>query len=511
MAIAREKPSRPGTMASNPRWRHALPLMSVLLPVAALAGEWEKGASVNIGTYYTTNVCLVNPAIADEEDKVVGTFTPRVNVSGRGARSRLNLRAAAEYNSLADSSLECPVGSQAFNINNRKAWVPSGSFDANLEAIENWANLYATASATQSALNPFLSGGDENANALGNTNLIYQWAVGVNIDRRLSRAWQLQADVQHNRQYNSENQAIGNSEENRATYDIGTRPFVSRFFYGSRGSYSEIDFEPTDIREAFTNRLSRAELYLGVALTDALLVEGAYGVEDNVFTSLNNDVDGTYWDVGFQWQPLARVSVSAGYGERFFGDTPRFNVSYRHKRSTLQAGYLRDIQYPRDIRAATPEQPEPNAPEPPVTEVPGSPLGSDGLPTFLGNSPVQNDSFFVSYSLVGRRSQFVLSGSVSEQTQLASGQVADFQSVRAQSHASPGFAAHGVRGRELEPQRAYSRASRVRTCWLEGSRATAWMRGFRGRWGVTRTCRCAIAITTRNPRTSRSIISRISA
>jgi hypothetical protein len=52
-----------------------------------LAGEWEKGASVNLGTYYTTNVCLVNPAIADEEGKVVGTFTPRVNVSGRGARS----------------------------------------------------------------------------------------------------------------------------------------------------------------------------------------------------------------------------------------------------------------------------------------------------------------------------------------------------------------------------------------------------------------------------------------
>jgi hypothetical protein len=301
-----------GKMASNPRWRRVLPLLGVLLPVAALSGEWEKGASVNVGTYYTTNVCLVNPAIADEEGKVVGTFTPRVNVSGRGARSSLNLRAAAEYNSLADSSVECPEGSQAFNIENRKAWVPSGSFNSNLEVIDNWANLYATAFATQSALNPFLSGGDENANALGNTNLIYQWAVGANVDRRLSRAWQLQADVQHNRQYNSENQAIGNSEENRATYDIGTRPFVSRFFYGSRGSYSEIDFEATGASEAFTNRLSRAELYLGVALTNALLVEGAYGVENNVFTSLNDDVDGAYWD--------RRIPVAAaGAGVRLRG------------------------------------------------------------------------------------------------------------------------------------------------------------------------------------------------
>jgi hypothetical protein len=91
--------------------------------------------------------------------------------------------------------VECPQAGQAFGNSTSKAWVPSIRLGANLEVIENWANVYATAFASQNALNPFLGGGNENANALGNTNLIYQWAVGARIDRNLSRAWQLQADV----------------------------------------------------------------------------------------------------------------------------------------------------------------------------------------------------------------------------------------------------------------------------------------------------------------------------
>jgi hypothetical protein len=90
-----------------------------------------------------------------------------------------------------------------------------------------------------------------------------------------------------------------------------------------------------------------------VALTLTLLVEGAYGVEDNVFTSLNDDVDGTYWDAGFQWQPLARVSVCGLRGAVF----RRYAALQRElPQQALDAagGVQRDIQYPRDIRAATP-------------------------------------------------------------------------------------------------------------------------------------------------------------
>jgi hypothetical protein len=99
--------------------------------------------------------------------------------------------------------VECPQGGQAFGINNLEAWVPSINGSGQLEVMENWANVYATAFASQNAVNPFLPGGNENGNALGNTNIIYQWAAGRGSTEISPRGWQLLADVGYNRQYNS--------------------------------------------------------------------------------------------------------------------------------------------------------------------------------------------------------------------------------------------------------------------------------------------------------------------
>jgi uncharacterized protein (PEP-CTERM system associated) len=436
MAIAKRRQQRrernQAKMAPsrNTPLRVGVAIGSAVLCHGAIAGDWERSASVDISSYYTTNVCLVSADIAEEEGKAVGTFRPQVAISGNGARSALSLNAAVEYNSLAESSVECPQGGQAFGIGNLEPWVPSINGSGQLEVVENWVDVYATAFASQNAVNPFLGGGNENGNALGNTNITYQWGGGARIDRNLPRGWQLLADVGYNRQYNSVDQFIGNSQEQRAELDFGRRPFASRLSYGVRGNYSEVEFDETGTQPAFTNRLSRAEIYAGLGVTPTLTLDLTAGVEDNVFISLDDDIDGTYWDAGFSWQPLERISVSAGYGERFFGSTPRFNVSYRKKRSTLQAGYSRDIQFPRNIRADALAAEAPGPEVPPVASVPGDALEGIAPPTFAGNSPILNDNFFAVYRLSGRRSEFELSGSVSQQEQLATGAVADFQSIR---------------------------------------------------------------------------------
>jgi hypothetical protein len=131
--------------------------------------------------------------------------------------------------------------------------------------IENWANLYATAFATQSALNPFLSGGgNENANALGNTNLIYQWGGGCE-DRpppllEDGSCWRTWATTASTTRWTS---SIGNSEEKRAELRLRQAALrKSRLSYGvARQRTARVDFDETPAHsEAFTNRLSRAEI-----------------------------------------------------------------------------------------------------------------------------------------------------------------------------------------------------------------------------------------------------------
>ena len=92
------------------RWQLILPAAlccGLLQPAYARAAEWETGAGIAVGGYYSDNICL---AQQDEEDKWVGTARPDVSVRGRGARGNVNLQATAEYNSLGDSSLERLLG-----------------------------------------------------------------------------------------------------------------------------------------------------------------------------------------------------------------------------------------------------------------------------------------------------------------------------------------------------------------------------------------------------------------
>lgn len=402
--------------------------LAATLPMAAGAAEWTRSAGIGVGSYYSSNICR---APSDEQGEVVGTLTPSVNLSGQGARADFALRAAAEYNTLADSGLDCPQGGFGVNnFNNREPWVPRVNFQGQIEAVEDFLFLESNAFAAQNAINPFVAGGDDNINGTGNQNITYRWSVGARIQRTYSEQWAVLARYNYNEQYNSFNQALGDSQEDAAEFDIGMLPEASRFSAGLRGRYSEVTFEETALQPEFTNRLSSVELRAALNLSRSWQLNGYVGEEDNVFLSASDEIDGSYWDVGVRWAPNDRVSVDAGWGERFFGDTPRFAASYRHKRSTLQAAYVRDIQFPRNIRGQSGAF-DPDDPLDPGIGQPGEPLPGAGGDTFIGQGPVLNESFTLSYSFQARRTGFTVRASDSQQERLLDGGAGDFRRISA--------------------------------------------------------------------------------
>lgn len=401
--------------------------LALLVPGSGNSAEWERSGSVSAGTFYTDNVCL---AAQNEQDKVGGTITPNVRLRGTGSRGFLALNAAAEYNSIADSGVDCSDTGGSDRFTNREPWVPRVNMTSQFEAVENTVFLEANAFASQNAVNPFRVGGDGNINAAGNTNITYRWGAGARLDRRFSEHWRALVRYNYNEQYNTANQSLGDSQEDRVTADIGMIPGLSRFSTGVRGQYSEVKFEETAFQPEFTNRLSRAEIWGGLSVTNSILLNASVGREDNVFLSELDDIDGEFWDAGLTWNPNARVQISAGYGERFFGETPRFNASYRHKRSTLQANYQRDIQFPRNIRAGNGGG-DPDDPFDPGVGFPGDPLPGDGNPTFIGQSPVLTETFSLSYRFSARRTNFGVNANDSSQTRVEDGRVGEFLSVSA--------------------------------------------------------------------------------
>jgi opacity protein-like surface antigen len=424
-ALGRSLPAAlPGWLVLSP----ALLLQALALP--AQSAEWTRDLGLALGSYYSDNICR---APFDEEGKVVGTVTPRVNLRGEGDRANLVLDAAVEYNTLGESSLECPQGiggGFGNQIENRETWVPRVNFAGEVEAIENLFFLEADAYAAQNPFNPFAAGGDDNINATGNSNITSRWGVGGRIDRRLNEQWSALLRYNYNEQYNSINQFLGDSQEDRVELNVGMIPGSARFTVALAGQYSEIDFDETLQRPALTNRLSRLELKTGLQLTRSWQVNASGGQEDNVFVSASDDIDGSFWDVGLRWAPNTRIDVNVGYGERFFGEAPRFDIAYRHKRTEFVASYLRDIQFGRNIRGSSgtlvPDDlfgPDPG--------LPGAPLPGAGDPTFIGQGPVLNERFSLRYRFTARRTTFAIQALDSQQTRQADGGTGSFRNVTA--------------------------------------------------------------------------------
>ena len=393
-------------------WQTVLPAAlccGPLLLAPAQAAEWETGAGIAVGGYYSDNICL---AQQDEEDKWVGTARPDVSVRGRGARGNVNLRAAAEYNSLGDSDLECTTG-QGASLTNRESVVPSVRFNSDYELVQDWLQVDLAASARQTNINPFAPGGTTSGR--DNTDIVYDYTAGALLQRRLAQTADLRLRYAYNEQFNSVG-VNGDSTEDRAELDLGTPAGSGRLSVGVGGRYSKVNYEASDLRPAFDNKLSSAALRTALLLSSAWQLNALVGEEWNEFTSARDDIEGDYWDVGVRWTPNTRVEVSVGTGERFFGSTPRADIRYRHKRSEITASYARTLTFPRNLRVGDSGFLEPGDPfDPDFGALPGDPLGEEGLPTFIGDSPVLNERLDLRYRFSARRTTITLSGSDSRQ------------------------------------------------------------------------------------------------
>lgn len=396
-------------MAGN-AFRNGIVLGVVALSAAAQAAEWESSGSVSVGAYYTDNVCMDN---SGEQDRVVGTLRPSVDIRGHGARANFILSAAADYNSAADNGPDCRNSLGGFG--NREAVVPSVRGLADLELIEDWLILEGTLLASRNAVDPFVAGGDDNRNRRDNDNISWRYSAGARTERRLGQTGIARLRYNYNEQFNSAN-AIGDSQENRWDGDIGTDPEVARFSAGITGYYSEIRYDRDRLGSAFENEFSSASIRAAFNVNSSWQVNGRVGREWNEYVTLRSDNDGDFWDVGIRWTPNNRVSVDVGTGRRFFGTSPRLNVTYEHKRSLLSLGYTRTLSIPRDLRTS---EFDPNDPfDPGFDFLPGDPLPSDSDPTFIGNTPVLNERWQARYRLQGRRTTMTVAATYSQQERL---------------------------------------------------------------------------------------------
>lgn len=377
------------------RWegssRYLFAVFIILAADVVSAAEWKASTGLRVGEVFTDNIRLTD---SDKDSEFVTTVTPNINLEGKGSRANIKLIGAVEFNNL---------GGDAENYN------PELQADGDIELIEDLFFVEGNTSARQTAIDPFSASGDTSINERNNTTTTYQYSVSPYFTTRLKKFAVVQVRYRYDEQINREGEVDDSSRES-ASFNFNSGNDFTTITWGLLGSWSKTDFDDRSgeiaTTESSDNEFKSATLRLGYKINRKWQLTTSYGKEWNDFISSSSDVDDDFWSLGFVWTPTPRTNLEVDYGERFFGDTPALKFTHKHKRSTIEINYLRELTDSRSIRQQ----------QSVLSDINSALLQNSFNLTTPFNSTLENEQFDLSYRIKGKRTSADISIKQSRQT-----------------------------------------------------------------------------------------------
>lgn len=203
----------------------------------------------------------------------------------------------------------------------------------------------------QTVINPFAAAGNQ-LNATGNVTTTYDYSVTPYVVHRFKQFAEFRMEYSYDEQ-SYKGGALADSTSDSAEVSLSSGPDFTRLSWRLLGEYDETTFEddPSQPTRDADNERTSASLRLGYQLSRKWQVNGTVGEEWNTYETFDTiDIDDSFWDVGLRWTPTERTIVEAGYGERYFGSTPRFSIEHRTRRTTFSVDYVRSLTDTRSER-----------------------------------------------------------------------------------------------------------------------------------------------------------------
>jgi hypothetical protein len=399
----------------------------LLIPLGMVMGdsafpvEWtgSPGIVPSISAIYTDNVCQSS---GDKRGKLLGGFalstSPSGSIQGRGSRSNFSLGGSVQFNTLSSQIDDDECGGGDLGNGNRESFTPNLNARGSARLIDNWLNIDVNGRAAQNQINPLFGGGANTLNGNGNTNTYYRYSISPVISRRL-KGGIAESTVRYTYDeiVNSQN-AVSDSTSNALVASLanGQSSQISWNLGGNyrRVAYSDyVNFNGVPVTRK-DSELKNASLQTGYQIDRRWQINGRYGWEWNDYQTVNNSkTGGLGLDFGVRWTPTARTRVGFGITDRYFGTTPRMDISHTHKRSVFTANYDQKITFARDIRTQE--------------EL----LNPGFIPNSAQDSPsaIIEERFNLGYTYTGRRAIINVSGNYSFQTREDDGQEATFKGI----------------------------------------------------------------------------------
>lgn len=289
------------------------------------AQTWRVTPSISLTETYTDNVDLA-PSDRKRSDFIT-TVTPGLQIhSSGGGRVKLNLDFRTQNNLV-----------QA-NNSNRNDTLNFLNAVANVEAVDNWLFVDASASISQRAISAF--GAQPTTASTLNSNR--SETTSVSLSPYIRGRFGSTADYQL-RYTLSASGARGNqsadSEVSELTGSLTGRPAPTGFSWAASGSTQTVRNDAGTASEVRRFQGSLIRQWDPTFQTSA-----SAGIESNNFAGSSDESSATY-GAGFQWQPSPRTQVSGTKGKRPFGNSHAFSLSYRTPLSVWQYTDSKDITF----------------------------------------------------------------------------------------------------------------------------------------------------------------------
>lgn len=346
----------------------------VFVADAAAAGEWKITPSFGVSETFTDNVDLTQNGQSD----LITTLRPGLSVRGTGARANLDF----DYN---PSVLIFAKDSRRSDIQQ----ILSGT--GQVELYKDILFVDASASITQALISS--TSATSASGVTDSNNRTSQRTVSLSpFTRHHLGRW---ADIE-NRYTFTQSSSGGGGIDNTLTNQItSTTRSGSRFQVLSWTFVADASTTDRPGSNRTDNRSSvRADFqYAFSRLFSALFGLGYEVVNDS---TLNSDINGPTWNVGFLATPGPRTSVRITYGRRFGADNLFMDASYKvSSRTNISARFTQTITTTQQLNSTALGLLSTNVNGVIINSRTGLPFSGNNSGFGLTNSAVRQDRFSI--------------------------------------------------------------------------------------------------------------------
>lgn len=311
-------------------------LLGAAVAGGAQAGEWDIRPSLSLSESYTDNVQLVETG---EEGDFITSVTPGIAIRGEGRRLQMNADYLYDYNKYFDKS-EFDAGTHNLqgNVNNELVRnhlfvdVNAAMFPAQVSNQGQVSNRTRNRRARVDQLN-----------AGNRTNVI-----SYGITPRYLQSFGSIADFTASTNYSdtsTEQGAAGGGRNNNLNVGLDSGRRFARFDWGVNYQRRDNQNDNTDQEQTFQSLWTNG----GYQLNRLFKFTGRVGIEDNQFSTNQNQEGGPSWMLGGVLTPNPRTTLSGQFGQRRFGDTRQFDFNYRRRRVTVSGNYNEELRTSNEV------------------------------------------------------------------------------------------------------------------------------------------------------------------